>query len=51
MTEDIAPPLLGAKFESKLVTIPSQVLEEWCHAHPLRAAESAESEVRLADLS
>lgn len=37
LTEDISPPILGAKFESKLVTIPSQVLKEWCDIFPCDA--------------
>ncbi len=34
MTKDISPPLLGAKFESKLVTISSSLLQQWCAARP-----------------
>ena len=32
MTKDISPPLLGAKFESKLVTVSSSLLRQWCSA-------------------
>ena len=39
LSEDLVPRLRGAKFESKLVTIPCKVLQEWCRAVESQSAD------------